>query len=233
MVAIIGGAVVVVVAVVVAGILLTGNDDKSTPGTQTSASAKPSASPTANKTSPVLVGTPGNYQTIATYLKSNNIVETPVHRGDPGTPGVILPMPAGWVDAGNQTPQFAYQSIIYTGPAAGNYRPSATALIFRLGPNAEADKIIDFAAGELYNLSGFSPTDAGSTTTFAGHQAFQVAGTWNLNGIAKMIVQRTVIIQDPTGLYVMQINIDGLADQSDIITRITEAIDRDTKITEG
>ena len=51
--------------------------------------------------------------------------------------------PPGWADAGPQTPAFAYQSIVYNGPSAGNYRPSATALISRLGPNADAQKILD------------------------------------------------------------------------------------------
>ncbi len=35
------------------------------------------------------------------------------------------------------------------------------------------------------------------------------------------------------GWYVMQINIDGVADQAEIIKQITEAIDRDTKIAAG
>lgn len=231
----ISGAVAVVVVVLVAVIALNSGDDNSpssgASSSQSSAADKPSSSH--KPAPPVLVGTPGNYQTIATYLKSNNIQESLVHRNEPGAPVVTMPMPPGWVDAGPQTPAFAYQSIVYNGPSAGNYRPSATALISRLGPNADAQKILDFAPGELNNLPGFTPTDTGTPGTVDGHKSFQIAGSWNSNGVTKLITQNTVVIQDGTGLYVMQINIDGVADQAEIIKQITEAIDRDTKIAAG
>jgi serine/threonine protein kinase len=231
----IGGAVAAVVVVLIAVIALnSGNNNSPSPGassTQSSGADKPSSSH--KPAPPVLVGTPGNYQTIATYLKSNNIQESLVHRNEPGAPVVTMPMPPGWVDAGPQTPAFAYQSIVYNGPSAGNYRPSATALISRLGPNADAQKILDFAPGELNNLPGFTPTDTGTPGTVDGHKSFQIAGSWNSNGVTKLITQNTVVIQDGTGLYVMQINIDGVADQAEIIKQITEAIDRDTKIAGG
>lgn len=234
---VIGGSIAAVVAVLIGVVLLNSGDDGSgAPGasgtsSQSSGADKPSSSH--KPVPPVLVGTPGNYQTIATYLKSNNIQESLVHRNEPGAPVVTMPMPPGWVDAGPQTPAFAYQSIVYNGPSAGNYRPSATALISRLGPNADAQKILDFAPGELNNLPGFTPTDTGTPGMVDGHKSFQIAGSWNSNGVTKLITQNTVVIQDGTGLYVMQINIDGVADQAEIIKQITEAIDRDTKITAG
>jgi len=235
---VIGGAIATVVVVLIAVVLLnsgddtSGSSDASGTSSQSSGADKPSSS-SHKPTPPVLVGTPGNYQTIATYLKSNNIPEALVHRNEPGGPVVTLPMPTGWVDAGPQTPAFAYQSIVYNGPSAGNYRPSATALISRLGPNADAQKILDFAPGELNNLPGFAATDTGTPGTVDGHKSFQIAGSWNSNGVTKLITQNTVVIQDGTGLYVMQINIDGVADQAEIIKQITEAIDRDTKIASG
>ncbi|MDR3665011.1 MAG: LpqN/LpqT family lipoprotein [Mycobacterium sp.] len=237
---VIGGAVAAVVVVVIAVVLLNSGDRKDqTPVVagstgQSTGAAKSSSSASSRKPPPpMLVGAPGNYQTIATYLKSNNIPETLIHRNDPGAPVVNLPMPAGWTDAGPQTPAFAYQSIVYTGPGAAEYRPSATALISRLGPPAEAQKIIDFAPGELNNLPGFAPTDTGTPGTVDGHQSFQLSGTWNSNGVTKIITQNTVMIQDATGLYVMQINIDGVTSQAEIIKQITAAIDHDTKIAAG
>lgn len=230
----ISGAVAVVVVVLVAVIALNSGDDNSASSGSSSSQSSGAGTPSSHKPAPpVLVGTPGNYQTIATYLKSNNIQESLVHRNEPGAPVVTMPMPPGWVDAGPQTPAFAYQSIVYNGPSAGNYRPSATALISRLGPNADAQKILDFAPGELNNLPGFTPTDTGTPGTVDGHKSFQIAGSWNSNGVTKLITQNTVVIQDGTGLYVMQINIDGVADQAEIIKQITEAIDRDTKIAAG
>ncbi|MGX9671299.1 LpqN/LpqT family lipoprotein [Mycobacterium sp. HM-7] len=235
---VIGGAIATVVVVLIAVVLLNSGDDSSgtsdASGTssQSSGADKPSSS-SHKPTPPVLVGTPGNYQTIATYLKSNNIQEALVHRNEPGAPVVTLPMPPGWADAGPQTPAFAYESIVYNGPSAGTYRPSATALISRLGPTADAQKILDFAPGELNNLPGFTATDPGTPGTVDGHKSFQIAGSWNSNGVTKLITQNTVVIQDGTGLYVMQINIDGVADQAEIIKQITEAVDRDTKIASG
>jgi serine/threonine protein kinase len=235
---VIGGAIATVVVVLIAVVLLSsgddtgGSSDASGTSSQSSGAGKPPSS-SHKPMPPVLVGTPGNYQTIATYLKSNNIPEALVHRNEPGAPAVTLPMPPGWVDAGPQTPAFAYASIVYNGPSAGGYRPSATALISRLGPNADAQKILDFAPGELNNLPGFTATDTGTPGTVDGHKSFQIAGSWNSNGVTKLITQNTVVIQDGTGLYVMQINIDGVADQAEIIKQITEAIDRDTKIAAG
>ncbi|WP_418002908.1 LpqN/LpqT family lipoprotein [Mycobacterium sp. PDNC021] len=235
---VIGGSIAAVVVVLIGVVLLnsggdsSGSSDASGTSSQSSGVDKP-ASSSHKPTPPLLVGTPGNYQTIATYLKSNNIPEALVHRNEPGAPVVTMPMPPGWVDAGPQTPAFAYESIVYNGPSAGAYRPSATALISRLGPNADAQKILDFAPGELNNLPGFTATDPGTPGTVDGHKSFQIAGSWNSNGVTKLITQNTVVIQDGTGLYVMQINIDGVADQAEIIKQITEAVDRDTKIASG
>lgn len=235
---VIGGSIAAVVVVLIGVVLVnsggdsSGSSDASGTSSQSSGVDKP-ASSSHKPTPPLLVGTPGNYQTIATYLKSNNIPEALVHRNEPGAPVVTMPMPPGWVDAGPQTPAFAYESIVYNGPSAGAYRPSATALISRLGPNADAQKILDFAPGELNNLPGFTATDPGTPGTVDGHKSFQIAGSWNSNGVTKLITQNTVVIQDGTGLYVMQINIDGVADQAEIIKQITEAIDRDTKIASG
>ena len=230
---VIGGSIAAVVAVLIVVILLNSGDDSSQSSGSSAQSSDQSTSSSHKPAPPVLVGTPGNYQTIATYLKSNNIPEVLVHRNEPGAPVVTMPMPPGWADAGPQTPAFAYQSIVYNGPSAGNYRPSATALISRLGPNADAQKILDFAPGELNNLPGFTATDTGTPGTVDGHKSFQIAGSWNSNGVTKLITQNTVVIQDGTGLYVMQINIDGVADQAEIIKQITEAIDRGTKIATG
>lgn len=233
---VIGGSIAAVVAVLIVVMLLNSGDDSSgtsNAGGSSAQSSDQSTSSSHKPAPPMLVGTPGNYQTIATYLKSNNIQESLVHRNEPGAPVVTMPIPPGWVDAGPQTPAFAYQSIVYNGPSAGTYRPSATALISRLGPNADAQKILDFAPGELNNLPGFIATDSGTPGTVDGHKSFQIAGSWNSNGVTKLITQNTVVIQDGTGLYVMQINIDGVADQAEIIKQITEAVDRGTKISAG
>ena len=43
----------------------------------------------------------GPNPTIASYIKDNNIQESPVKRGDPGSPTIDLPVPDGWEPAGD------------------------------------------------------------------------------------------------------------------------------------
>ena len=46
----------------------------------------------------------GQNYTIVDYIRDNGIVETPVKRGDPGSPTIDLPFPPGWEDAGAEHP---------------------------------------------------------------------------------------------------------------------------------
>lgn len=247
------GAVAVVAAVVGGSIAIFGGDDAAPapdpePTTSTSAGAptlKLHAPP------PILTGAPGGHPTIATYLHevSPNVAMT--HRHDPGAPIITLPMPANWSDAGPATRPFAYQTIVYHGPGAEAYAPSVTALMSKLGPEVDPQKIIDFAPGELNNMPGFVASDRGEMRTIDGRQAFMLSGTWNAPPVApapgapgapespglpamqRLIAQYTVLVQDRAGLYVLQINVDAEAGQTEIFHRICEAIDRDTKISVG
>ena len=89
-------AIAAVVAVLIVVILLNSGDDSSQSSGSSAQSSDQSTSSSHKPAPPVLVGTPGNYQTIATYLKSNNIPEVLVHRNEPGAPVVTMPMPPGW-----------------------------------------------------------------------------------------------------------------------------------------
>ena len=91
----------------------------------------------------------GPNPTIASYIAENNIQETPVKRGDPGSPTIDLPVPEGWEPAGEDTPEWAYGAIVYTGPEAAEYTPSIVALVSKLTGNVDPQTIIDLAPGEL------------------------------------------------------------------------------------
>jgi len=104
------------------------------------------------------------------YIKDNNIQESPVKRGDPGSPTIDLPVPDGWEPAGEDTPDWAYSAIVYTGPDAGEYTPS-------------------------------------------------------------IVAQKTVVIPGSDGLYVLQLNADGLEDPEEMIGAATDVIDSQTTIT--
>jgi len=210
-----------------------GNKQATTTSTSTSTSttttsAKASSSKVAPRTAEKA---PGPNPTIASYIQQNGIVETPVHMGDPGSPTINLPFPPGWQNAGSDTPDWAYGAIIYTGPEAAEYTPSIVAIVSKLTGNVDPQKIIDLAPGELNNLSGYKPMNEGATSTLGGFQAYQLGGTWVDNGQTKIVAQKTVVIPGADGLFVLQLNADGLDNQMDIVSAATDVIDQQTTIT--
>ena len=149
---------------------------ESTTTTTTTTSAK--AAPSTAKVAPRDEDAAGPNPTIAGYIKENNIQETPVKRGDPGSPTIDLPFPPGWEDAGPDTPEWAYGAIVYTGPEAAEYTASIVALVSKLTGNVDPQQIIDLAPGELQNLPGWSAMNEGEVSTLGEYPAFQLGGTW-------------------------------------------------------
>ena len=228
-------AVAAVLAVVLSGC---GSDTKTAPSTSgsaskttsaaTSATAAPSSKP---KVSPRQQDSSGPNPTIASYIQQNNIQETPIKMGDPGAPTIDLPVPDGWEPAGEDTPDWAYGAIVYTGPEGAEYTPSIVALVSKLTGNVDPQKIIDLAPGELQNLPGFKASNAGEASTLGQYSAFQLGGTWTQDGQTKIVAQKTVVIPGNDALYVLQLNADGLEDQGEIVGAATNVIDEQTKIT--
>ena len=149
------------------GVTGCGSDTKTEPSTSksestttTTTSAKAAPTTTA-KVAPRDEDAAGPNPTIASYIAENNIQETPVKRGDPGAPTIDLPIPEGWEPAGENTPEWAYGAIIYTGPEAAEYSPSIVALVSKLTGNVDPQKIIDLAPGELQNLAGWKASNEG------------------------------------------------------------------------
>jgi hypothetical protein len=227
----------VAIAVVALSLGLVGCSKNEKPAAQASSSASSSSTSATSKTSGTKVAprtaekTPGPNPTIASYIAQNGIQETPVHMGDPGSPTITLPFPPGWQNAGADTPDWAYRAIIYTGPEAAEYTPSIVALVSKLTGNVDPQKIIDAAPGELNNLSGYKPMNEGATSTLGVFPAYQLAGTWVDNGVTKVVAQKTVVIPGSDGLYVLQLNADGLENQIDIVSAATNVIDEKTTIT--
>ena len=198
----------------------------------TAASSTTSAAPTSQpKVAPREENAAGPNPTIATYIKENNITETPVKRGDPGAPDINLPMPEGWADAGPDTPEWAYGAIVYTGPEAAQYTPSIVAIVSKLTGNVDPQKVLDLSGGELKNLEGFEAMNSGEPAELAGFKAYQISGTWMQGGQKKLVAQKTVVIPKDDAVYVLQLNTDSLENQIDIVGPATTAIDADTKIT--
>jgi Probable lipoprotein LpqN len=218
---------VITVAAIAVGVGLSGcgSDTKSEPSTskQTSAESPAAAAPT---TSPQA----GPSQTIVDYIKENSITETPVHRGDPGSPSINLPFPPGWQDAGDRTPDWAYGAIVFTDPALAQDPPTIIALVSKLTGNVDPAKILEYAPGEIKNLPGYDGAGEGSPSSLGGFDATQIGGTYTKDGAKRAIAQKTVVIPGQDGLYVLQLNADSTEDQMGALMDATSAIDEQATI---
>jgi Probable lipoprotein LpqN len=207
-----------------------GSDTKTEPTT-----AKPTTSEAMTTTSEAAPTTSaqasGPNYTIVDYIRDNGIVETPVHRGDPGSPTIDLPFPTGWEDAGPRTPEWAYGAILSTDPAMAGDPPTIIALVSKLTGNVDPAKILEFAPGEIKNLPGYEGAETGSPSTLGGFDATQIGGTYTKEGVKRAIAQKTVAIPGQDGLYVLQLNADGTEDQMGALVDATTVIDEQTTIT--
>jgi hypothetical protein len=209
----------------------TKTEEKTSTSTTTTTTTSAKAAPSTAKVAPRDEDAAGPNPTIASYIAENNIQETPVKRGDPGSPTIDLPLPEGWEPAGDDTPEWAYGAIIYTGPEAAEYTPSLVALVSKLTGNVDPQAIIDVAPGELQNLPGWTAMNEGEVSTLGEYPAYQLGGTWQSDGQTKIVAQKTVVIPGADGLYVLQLNADGLEDQAEIVGAATNVIDEQTTIT--
>jgi hypothetical protein len=196
--------------------------------TSSAKSSKPKASPRTTDSAK-----PGTNKTIADYIASNNIKETPVKQGDAGAPTIDLPVPDGWEVAGEDAPDYAYGAIVYTGAEAADYVPSVIAILSKLeGDNVNAKDLLAVAEGELKNLPGYKELGPGENVTLSDFPAYDYAGLFTDEGQSKVVAQKTVVITGADGsLYVLQLNADGLESQAEIVGAALTAIDEQTKIT--
>lgn len=228
------------VAVVALGLALVGcgSDTKtdassSASSTTESSTEKSTEKSSSAKPSPSEVPAGAN-ETIADYIKNAGITETAVKRGDPGSPALDLPVPAGWREAGPDTPDYAWGAIVFDDPAAAADPPSIVALMSKLTGPVEAAKIFEYAPGELKNLPGFDAMGGeGSMSTLSGFEAYQFGGTYVKDGVKRMIAQKTVVVpaKDGDGLFVVQLNADGTEDNIGPLMDATSEIDEKTTIT--
>jgi hypothetical protein len=201
-----------------------------TSAAETTTTSAKAGGPSTAKVAPRDEDAAGPNPTIASYIKENNIQESPVKAGDPGAPVIDLPMPEGWATAGPDTPEWAYGAIVYTGPEAAAYTPSIVAIVSKLVGNVDPQQILDLSPGELNNLPGFEAGNPGESSTLGDYPAVQLGGTWEQDGKRKIVAQKTVVIPGPDGVYVLQLNADGLEDQGNIVGAATDVIDTQTKI---
>jgi hypothetical protein len=216
------GRVVVAVALTIS--LIGCGSDKTSQGTATATASESSATTTAHARN-------GPNYTIVDYIRDNNVVETAVHQGDPGTPALDLPVPPGWSLARDKTPGWAWSAMVSDAPEFAADPPSVIALMSRLTGNVDPAKILEYAPNEIKNLPGYQAMGDGSSSTLGGFQAFQFRGGYVRDGAKRVIAQKTVAIPGQDGLYVLQLNADGLEDQMSALLDATSVIDDQTTIT--
>ncbi|MDT5101845.1 MAG: hypothetical protein QOC76_5582 [Mycobacterium sp.] len=219
-----GGIAIMAVAV---GLALAGcgsNDKKGEATTSSSTSSSSKAAPSQEAVKP--------NATIPDYIKQNGITESPVKRGDPGSPEINLPVPPGWEDMAAETPPWAWSGMKFTGdPAMAASPPTILALLSKLQGNVDPAKILEFAPGEMKNLPGYEGDGAGSASTLGGFDAWQVGGMYTKDGVKHAVAQKTVVIPGADGLFVLQLNADGTEDQMGALMEATNVIDEQTTIT--
>ena len=209
-----------------------GSDSKTESKTSTSTSTSTATSTSkATETSASPTPAAGSKKTIQDYLKENQIQEAPVKRGAPGSPNIDLAMPAGWSDAGAQTPEWAYGAIVFDSPQDPADPPSIIAIVSKLTGNVDPKKILEFAPGELSNLPSWEPLGDPNTSTLSGFDAVQLGGNYVKDGKKRIIAQKTVVIPGKDGLYVLQMNADALDGQEGPLMDATNVIDEKTTIT--
>jgi hypothetical protein len=231
-----GGAAVALVALGLA-IAGCGSDSKTaSPASSSAASSaagsqSSSGAPSSSAAAPTQAT--GTNPTIADYIKQSGITETPVRRGDPGTPTIDVPTPPGWVDAGPKTPAGAYSAIVFTDPAMAAEPPSIVAIMSKLTGAVDPAMIFKYAPGELKNLPGYESAGDGGEAKLGGFDAYQIGATYVKDGAKRLIAQKTVVIpaKDGSGTFVLQLNAGGTEDQIGPLMDATTVIDEQTTIT--
>jgi hypothetical protein len=224
-------AAVTTLAVVLSGC---GSDTK-TATSSSSSNSESSSNEATTSTKPKVSEAPkpaaGPNPTIADYITENDIQETGVKMGDPSAPAVNLPVPDGWQAlSAEDTPDYAYGAIVYTGAEFESDPPNIIALMSKLSGDVDPQKIIDLAPGELKNLPGYAAGNEGEASTLSGYSAYVLGGTYTRDGATRFIAQKTVVIPRPDGLYVLQLNVDGPEEAGEVLAAATEKIDSDTTI---
>ena len=172
----------------------------------------------------------GHYYTIVHLIHQNGIVETQLHPGDPGAPTVHLPTPPGWADAGSTTPRWAWRAILFTDPAMAADPPNIITLVSKLTGNGVA-RVLSYAPGELKNMADFkgdrrNPEEGRRLQRLSARGHVQKEGRRHAGNRAD-----DGCVPASDGVFIMQCNADGGADQLGLLRDTMRIMDEQTTIT--
>lgn len=170
--------------------------------------------------------------TLHQYVADNGIAETPVRRGDPGTPTVKFAAPPGWRNAGDRTPDWAYGAIIYDAPKNSADPPYMIAIASKLAGDIDVAKVLEYAPGQLNGLPDFAARGKPTTSSLGGHQAVDYVGTFLGGGETKSIGQVTIAVPGGPGeVFVYQLNAVAPPGEEQVVIDAVKRITTDTRIT--
>jgi len=174
---------------------------------------------------------PGQNETIKKYIDDNQISSAAVHLGDPGAPKIVIALPQGWSDLGQDTPAYAYGAVQLETAADPNDPPTIVVLLSKLTGDVDPAKILENAPGELRNLPNYEAAAEPITDKLSGFDAVQLAGLYERDGTKRTIAQKTVVIPANDAVYVLQMNADAMKSDTAALMQATDLIDKQTKIT--
>ncbi|KUI37734.1 hypothetical protein AU197_08235 [Mycobacterium sp. IS-1590] len=169
--------------------------------------------------------------TINEYVTESDIAETPIKPGEPGTPTFNFPIPPGWSDAGETTPEWAYGAIVYDSPKDPNDPPDVYAIASKLTGNVDQAKILEYAPEQLEDMAEFKPLAEPARGKIGGFDALSYAGTFMNDGQKRFVAQRTVVVPATDGVFVLQLNADSLEAEQNAVLDAIKVIDDQTTIT--
>jgi hypothetical protein len=223
-------AVGIAIAVISLGVGVVGcskESKSSSASSSTSASASTSTSASAATTS---AQASGPNQTIADYIKQNNIQETMINHSTAGAPTIDLPLPDGWKTI-PESADAPYGGIVFNTPSDPNDPPKVIAIVEKLTGNVDGDKLLALAPGEIKNLPGYNGGD-GEKNSLSGYPAYQLGGDYTKDGTQRVVAQKTVVIPAKDGgIYVLQLNAEGPEPDKTPLMDATNVIDDKTTIT--
>jgi len=215
--------VVIGVALTIVAVVQSSKSSNTPTSTSTSTSAATTAAPSTSEPPS------GPNETIADYIKNNNIQATTITPGTPGAPTIDLPVPEGWtrIPEGGDAQYFG---IVFDTPTNPDDPPKIIATVEKLTGNVDTDKLLAVAAGEAKNLPGYDGGDA-IRATLSGFPASRLNGLYTRNGVPRMVAQNTVVIQSKDGIYLMQIKAESPEADADALRAAAPVIVQKTTIT--
>ena len=174
---------------------------------------------------------PGQNETIVKYIDDNDITSAPVRLEDPGAPNIVIALPEGWSDLGEDTPAYAYGAVQLDNAPDPNDPPTIIVLLSKLTGDVDPAKILEYAPGELRNLPNYKAAAEPTADKLSGFDAVQLAGLYERDGQERTIAQKTVVIPASDAVYVLQMNADALKSDAIALIEATDVIDKRTKIT--